>query len=85
MIHFYQAFKLIVKNPQLPVPPGMEIAAIIEFQTNSIIDYNEKLVVSIDSREVDIPLIAFPAKPILNTTGNKLNFYLNIELNFIFL
>ena len=47
----------------------MEIAAVIEFQTNSVMDYNEKLVVSIDSREVDIPLIAFPAKPILHTAG----------------
>jgi hypothetical protein len=43
----------------------MEIAAIIEFQTDEEIDYADKLVVAIDSREVEIPLIAFPAKPIL--------------------
>ncbi len=43
----------------------MEIAAIIEFQTDEKIDYADKLVVSIDNREVEIPLTAFPAKPIL--------------------
>jgi hypothetical protein len=48
----------------------MEIAALIEFQSNTVIDYNDKLVVSIDDREIDIPLHAFPAKPILKTDGN---------------
>lgn len=60
---------MLVKNPELPVPPGMEIAAIVEFQSSAIMDYNDKLVVCIDDREVDIPLRAFPAKPILKTTG----------------
>ena len=50
----------------------MEIAAIIEFQTSTVNDYNDKLVVCIDDNEVEIPLIAFPAKPILQTTSKKL-------------
>lgn len=62
-----KAFKLNVKNPVLPVPPGMEIAATVEFQANQNADFTDELVVSIDNKEVKIPLIAFPAKPILKT------------------
>jgi hypothetical protein len=59
-----KVFRLQFKNPELPVPPGMEIAAIIEFETKSVESYSDKLVISVDNKEIDIPVSAFPAKPI---------------------
>lgn len=56
-------------NPELPVPPGMEIAAVVEFQSNNIQDYADKMVVCIDDKEIPIPIRAFPAKPILDVEG----------------
>lgn len=58
-------FKLDYKNPSEPVPSGMEIMAVITFETDTAQEYNDKVVVSIDNKEVDIPLKAFCAKPIL--------------------
>ena len=61
-----KAFTLKFKNPELPVPPGMEIAATIEFETKQAAqDFADKLVVSIDNKEIDIPIQAFTARPIL--------------------
>ncbi len=57
------------KNPTEPVPPGMEIMAVITFEANVAQDYNDKIVVSIDNKEIDIQLSAFPAKPILVIDG----------------
>lgn len=37
----------------------MEIAAVIEFQTNIAQDYNDKMVICIDNKEIDIPIQAF--------------------------
>ena len=62
-------FQLDVKNPELPVPPGMEIAAVVQFETKVAQEYNDKIVVSIDNKEIDIPLEAFTAKPILVVEG----------------
>ncbi len=53
----------------MPVPPGMEIAAIVEFETNNAQDFYDKMVISIDNKEIDIPIHAFPAKPILVVDG----------------
>lgn len=64
-----KAFVLKFKNPSLPVPPGMEIAAIIEFETSSAQDLTDKMMISIDNKEIDIPIQAFPAKPILKIDG----------------
>jgi len=64
-----KAFTLKFKNPDAPVPPGMEIAAVIEFETKYAQDFNDKLVVSIDNKEIDIPIQACPAKPILTIDG----------------
>jgi hypothetical protein len=67
-----QAFSLKFKNPELPVPPGMQIAAIIEFETTIAQDYKDKMVISVDNKEIEIPVIAFPAKPMLFVDG-KIN------------
>ena len=45
-----KVFTLKFKNPELPVPPGMEIAAVIEFETATAHDFNDKLVVCIDNK-----------------------------------
>lgn len=64
-----QVFKLVFQNPELPVPPGMEIAAKINFETNNSQDYSDKMIVCIDNNEIEIPIQAFPAKPILKIEG----------------
>lgn len=63
-------FRLIFKQPELPVPPGMEIAAVVEFETPIGQEYNDKMVISIDNREIEIPIHAYPAKPVLVFDGN---------------
>jgi hypothetical protein len=50
----------------------MEIAAIVEFESANIQDYKDKMVICIDNKEIDIPIRAFPAKPILQVEGLKL-------------
>jgi hypothetical protein len=48
----------------------MEIAAVVEFDsTANIQDYNDKMVICIDNKEIDIAIQAFPAKPILVVEG----------------
>lgn len=64
-----KVFKLDFVNPTLPVPPGMEIAAKVNFETTNSQDYNDKMIVSIDNNEIEIPIQAFPAKPILKVDG----------------
>lgn len=65
----YKNFTLDYTNPTEPVPPGMEIMAVVTFQTNVAQEHSDKVVVSIDNREIDIPLKAFAAKPILVVDG----------------
>lgn len=55
----------------------MEIVAVIEFNTSQIQDYQDKIVISIDNKEIDVPIEAFPARPNLEVLSNYLNgFYL---------
>jgi hypothetical protein len=72
-----KAFRLQYKNPELPVPPGMEIAALLEFECTRSQLFNDKIVVSIDNKEIDIPIQAFPARQNLivdGTTRKDFNF-----------
>lgn len=64
-----KVFQLKHKNPELPVPPGMEIAAIIEFETTQLQEYADKIVVAIDNKEIEIPIRAFPARPMFKVDG----------------
>ncbi len=43
--------------------------AVITFETSVAQEYKDKMVVSIDNKEIDIPLEAFTAKPILVVEG----------------
>ena len=47
----------------------MEIAAKISFETANSQDYNDKMMLIIDNNEIEIPIQAFPAKPILKIEG----------------
>lgn len=69
MLNNKKAFQLKYKNPELPVPPGMEIAATIEFQTENAQEYVDKMVITIDNQEIEIPIQAFPACPIIVVDG----------------
>lgn len=64
-----QVFHLNFKQPNLPIPPGMEIAAIVEFECTNAQEYSDKMVISIDNREIEIPIHAYPAKPSLVFDG----------------
>ena len=68
------------KNPTEPVPPGMEIMAVITFETSVAQEYKDKMVVSIDNKEIDIPLEAFTAKPILVVEGLWLIFFTDFRI-----
>ncbi len=50
----------------------MEIAAIVEFKSSNIQDYSDKMVICIDNKEINIPIRAFPAKPILSVEGETI-------------
>lgn len=47
----------------------MEIAAVIEFESPSAQEYLDKMVISIDNKEIEIPIQAYPARPILVVDG----------------
>ena len=47
----------------------MEIAAIVEFESAISQEYIDKMMVSIDNKEIEIPIRAFPAKPVLAVEG----------------
>ena len=47
----------------------MEIAAIVEFECTNAQEYSDKMVISIDNREIEIPIHAYPAKPSLVFDG----------------
>jgi hypothetical protein len=47
----------------------MEIAATVEFQTEHAQEYVDKMVITIDNQEIEIPIQAFPACPIIVVDG----------------
>ena len=49
----------------------MEIAATVEFQTEHAQEYVDKMVITIDNQEIEIPIQAFPACPIIVVDGLK--------------
>lgn len=61
---------MIVKNPDQPVPPGLEVTGIIEYTAKSNQEQRDTFVVDIDGQEIQIPLLAFPARPDISVDGN---------------
>ncbi|KAL4233464.1 hypothetical protein ACF0H5_008145 [Mactra antiquata] len=68
-IRFYapktKKFKLKVKNPDKPVAPGLSVPAIIEYTSTEEGEFHDRVVVTVDGEVVEIPIIAYPTKPIL--------------------
>lgn len=66
----------------------MEIAAKINFETTNSQDYVDKMIVCIDNNEIEIPIQAFPAKPILKIDGLGIRIkcfvFLKFLINFLF-
>ncbi|NWV81447.1 CFA47 protein, partial [Dasyornis broadbenti] len=50
-------FKLIVKNPEKPIPSGLQLKAVVEYSPELAEDLQDKLVLLIDDDKVDIPLL----------------------------
>lgn len=68
-IRFYapktKTFKLKVKNPDKPIAPGLCVAAIVEFFGTEEGEFKDRIVVTVDGEVTEIPLAAYPTKPIL--------------------
>ncbi|XP_052240686.1 cilia- and flagella-associated protein 47-like isoform X3 [Dreissena polymorpha] len=58
-------FKLKVKNPDKPVAPGLCVPAIIEYTNTEDGEFKDRVVVTVDGEVVEIPIIAYPTKPML--------------------
>ncbi|CAF2209937.1 unnamed protein product [Rotaria magnacalcarata] len=56
-------FQLVVNNPDEPVPPGLEVTGVVEYIARSNQEQRDTIVVDIDGQEIQIPLLAFPARP----------------------
>ena len=66
-----QDFQLIVKNPDQPVPPGLEVTGIIEYTARSNEEQRDTIVVDIDGQEIQIPILAFAARPEISIDGMR--------------
>ncbi|XP_022089961.1 cilia- and flagella-associated protein 47-like isoform X2 [Acanthaster planci] len=62
-------FKLIVKNPDKPVAPGLEVTATIEFFTEEPQDCQDGLILLVDEDVVEIPLCVYSPQPLLDLEG----------------
>ena len=58
-----------MKNPDQPVPPGLEVTGVIEYTAKTNQEQQDTIVVDIDGQEIQIPLIAFPARPDISVDG----------------
>ena len=62
-------FKLKVKNPELPIAPGLEVPAVIEYTTSEAIERKDRVVVTVDGEVVEVPIRAYPPQPKLVLKG----------------
>ncbi|XP_033635373.1 cilia- and flagella-associated protein 47-like isoform X1 [Asterias rubens] len=62
-------FKLIVKNPDRPVAPGLEVTATVEFFTEEPQDCQDGLILLVDEDVVEIPLCVYSPQPLLDLEG----------------
>jgi hypothetical protein len=60
---------LVVKNPDQPVPPGLEVMGMIEYMAKTNQEQRDTIVVDIDGQEIQISLVAFPARPDISVDG----------------
>ena len=60
-----------MKNPDQPVPPGLEVTGIIEYTAKSNQEQRDTIIVDIDGQEIPISLLAFPARPDISVDSNE--------------
>ncbi|XP_041462969.1 cilia- and flagella-associated protein 47-like isoform X1 [Lytechinus variegatus] len=58
-------FKLIVSNPGKPVAPGLEVTASVEYRSNEVGDYQDRLILLVDEDVIEVPLSAYAPQPVL--------------------
>ncbi|XP_075446373.1 cilia- and flagella-associated protein 47 isoform X3 [Ascaphus truei] len=52
-------FKLTVQNPDKPIAPGLHVTATVEYRPTKKEDIHDRLLVSVDTDVIDIPLLGF--------------------------
>lgn len=45
-----------MKNPEIPVAPGLEVAAVVEYKTSEAVDAKDRIVVTVDGDVIEVPL-----------------------------
>lgn len=60
---------MTVKNPDLAVPPGLEVAGMIEYSAKTNQEQRDTIVVDIDGQEIPITLFAYPARADVSVDG----------------
>lgn len=45
-----------VKNLEAPVAPGLEVSAVIEYETAEAVDAKDRVVVTVDGDVIEVPL-----------------------------
>ena len=47
-----------MKNPELPVAPGLEVPAVVEYESRDNAERKDRLVLTVDGEVIEIPLKA---------------------------
>lgn len=45
-----------MKNPDAPVAPGLEVTAVVEYETSEAVDAKDRIVVTVDGDVIEVPL-----------------------------
>lgn len=53
-----QNFKLIVSNPAKPIAPGLEVSATVEYRSDAVGDYQDRLILLVDEDVIEVPVSA---------------------------
>lgn len=57
-VFFLQHFNLKVKNPERTVAPGLEVSALVEYETKEAIEHKDRIVLTVDEDVIEIPITA---------------------------
>ena len=45
-----------MKNPEAPVAPGLEVPAVVEYETTEAVDAKDRIVITVDGDVIEVPL-----------------------------
>lgn len=45
-----------VKNPNAPVAAGLEVPAVVEYETSEAVDAKDRIVITVDGDVLEVPL-----------------------------